>query len=59
MRAHHLRDVLVSRRRLVDEVLPLAMRMLRGESLPVRVTTRHVLVTATNVFIEYPPYDMN
>jgi len=41
------------------EVLPLAMRMLRGESLPVRVTTRHVLVTATNVFIEYPPYDMN
>ena len=41
------------------EVLPLAMRMLRGESLPARVTTRHVLVTATNVFIEYPPYDMN
>ena len=41
------------------DVLPLAMRMLRGESLPARVTTRHVLVTATNVFIEYPPYDMN
>jgi len=41
------------------EVLPLAMRMLRGESLPARVTTRHLLVTATNVFIEYPPYDMN
>jgi ABC-type sugar transport system substrate-binding protein len=41
------------------EVLPLAMRMLRGESLPGRVTTRHVLVTAANVFLEYPPYDMN
>jgi ribose transport system substrate-binding protein len=41
------------------EVLPLAMRMLRGEAVPPRVTTRHVLVTAANVFLEYPPYDMN
>jgi ribose transport system substrate-binding protein len=41
------------------EVLPLAMRMLRGEAVAPRVTTRHVLVTAANVFIEYPPYDMN
>ena len=41
------------------EVLPLAMRMLRGEPVPARVTTRHVLITAANVFIEYPPYDMN
>jgi ribose transport system substrate-binding protein len=41
------------------DVLPLAMRMLRGETLPPRVTTRHVLVTAANVFLEYPPYDMN
>jgi ribose transport system substrate-binding protein len=41
------------------EVLPLAMRMLGGETLPRRVTTRHVLITAANVFIEYPPYDMN
>jgi ABC-type sugar transport system substrate-binding protein len=41
------------------EVLPLAMRMLRGESLPTPVTTRHILVTASNVFLEYPPYDMN
>jgi ribose transport system substrate-binding protein len=41
------------------EVLPLAMRMLRGEAVPPRVTTRHVLVTAANVFVEYPPYDMN
>jgi hypothetical protein len=35
------------------------MRMLRGETLPARITTRHVLVTAGNVFIEYPPSDMN
>ena len=41
------------------EVLPLAMRILKGEAMPVRVATRHVLVTASNVFIEYPPYDMN
>jgi ribose transport system substrate-binding protein len=41
------------------EVLPLAMRMLRGESVPARVTSRLVLVTAANVFLEYPPYDMN
>jgi hypothetical protein len=41
------------------EVLPLAMRILEGGTLPARVATRHVLVTAANVFIEYPPYDMN
>jgi ABC-type sugar transport system substrate-binding protein len=41
------------------DVLPLAMRILRGESVPHRTTTRHRLVTAANVFIEYPPYDMN
>ena len=41
------------------EVLPLARRMLRGETLPARTTTRHTLVTAANVFVEYPPYDMN
>ena len=45
--------------RLGYEVLPLAMRMLRGEALPARTTTRHVLVTAANVFVEYPPSDMN
>jgi hypothetical protein len=33
--------------------------MLRGEAVPARVTTRHLLVTAANVFSEYPPYDMN
>ena len=41
------------------EVLPLALRMLRGEAVPPRTVTKHVLVTATNVFVEYPPYDMN
>ena len=41
------------------EVLPLALRMLRGESVPARVPSRLVLVTAANVFLEYPPYDMN
>ena len=41
------------------DVLPIAMRVLRGEAVAPRVTTRHVLVTAANVFIEYPPYDMN
>jgi hypothetical protein len=33
--------------------------MLRGEAVPARTATRHKLVTAANVFVEYPPYDMN
>jgi ABC-type sugar transport system substrate-binding protein len=41
------------------EVLPLAMKMLDGEQIPEQTTTRHVLVSAKNVFTEYPPYDMN
>jgi ribose transport system substrate-binding protein len=41
------------------EVLPLALRLLAGERLPPRTLTRHVLVTAANVFKEYPPIDMN
>ena len=41
------------------EVLPLAQRMLRGEPVPALTATPHKLVTAANVFIEYPPYDMN
>jgi ribose transport system substrate-binding protein len=41
------------------EVLPLALRMLRGEPVPARTATRHLLVTAANVFVEYPPSDMN
>ncbi len=45
--------------RLGYAVLPLAMRMLRGESVPSRTSTQHKLITATNVFVEYPPYDMN
>jgi ribose transport system substrate-binding protein len=40
-------------------VLPLALRLLAGEKLPERTTTRHKLVTALNVFEEYPPIDMN
>jgi ribose transport system substrate-binding protein len=45
--------------RLGYEVLPLALRMLRGEPVPQRTVTPHKLITAANVFIEYPPYDMN
>jgi ribose transport system substrate-binding protein len=41
------------------EVLPLALRLLNGERLPARTVTRHILVTAANVFREYPPFDMN
>ena len=41
------------------DVLPLALRMLRGEPVPPRTVTKHLLITATNVFVEYPPYDMN
>ena len=41
------------------DVLPLALRMLRGEAVPPRTVTKHLLVTATNVFVEYPPSDMN
>jgi ribose transport system substrate-binding protein len=41
------------------EVLPLALKLLRGEPIPFRSATRHVLVTARNVFEIYPPYDMN
>ncbi len=41
------------------EVLPLALRMLSGETLPIHTVTQHILVTAANVFHEYPPFDMN
>jgi ribose transport system substrate-binding protein len=41
------------------DVLPLALRLLAGETLPQRTVTQHVLVTAANVFREYPPFDMN
>ena len=42
-----------------DDVLPLALGMLQGQTLPPRTAVAHRLVTATNVFTEYPPYDMN
>jgi ABC-type sugar transport system substrate-binding protein len=41
------------------DVLPLALRLLAGERLPPRTVTQHLLVTAANVFREYPPFDMN
>jgi len=41
------------------EVLPLALRMLKREAVPARTVTHHTLVTAANVFREYPPTDMN
>jgi ribose transport system substrate-binding protein len=41
------------------DVLPLALRMLRGETVPPRTGTQHMLITAKNIFLVYPPYDMN
>ena len=41
------------------DVLPLALRLLAGETLQPRTVTRHKLVTAIDVFQEYPPIDMN
>jgi ABC-type sugar transport system substrate-binding protein len=41
------------------DVLPLALRLLTGETLPPRTVTQHKLVTAADVFREYPPFDMN
>jgi ribose transport system substrate-binding protein len=41
------------------DVLPLALRLLAGEKLPPRTVTHHMLVTAVDVFREYPPIDMN
>jgi ABC-type sugar transport system substrate-binding protein len=41
------------------EILPIALQMLRGEQVAPRTSTRHILITANNVFVVYPPYDMN
>ena len=41
------------------EVLPLALRLLAGETLVPHTVTQHMLVTAANIFQEYPPFDMN
>jgi len=40
------------------DVLPIALRLLQGEPVPERTPTRHTLITTTNVWREYPPYDM-
>jgi ribose transport system substrate-binding protein len=41
------------------DVLPLALRILRGEAVPAKTSTRHLLVTSANIFREYPPADLN
>ncbi len=41
------------------DVLELALRRLNGETLPAHTRTKHLLITATNVFREYPPFDIN
>ena len=41
------------------EILPIALRMLQGAQVPERTSTKHILISAKNVFVEYPPYDMN
>jgi ABC-type sugar transport system substrate-binding protein len=41
------------------DALPLALKLLRGESVPQRTMTQHVLITAKTIFTQYPPYDMN
>ena len=41
------------------DVLPLVLRLLEGQPVPARTFTQHSLVSAKNVFREYPPYDMN
>ena len=41
------------------EVMPIALRMLAGEQVPLRTATKHILVTSRNVFEIYPPFDMN
>ena len=41
------------------DVIPLALRIVRGETVPAQTKTRHILITPMNVFREYPPSDMN
>lgn len=40
------------------DVLPLALKLARGEPVPSRTVTHHKLVTAANIWMEYPPYDL-
>jgi ribose transport system substrate-binding protein len=42
-----------------DDVLPLALRLLAGKPVPKHTFTHHILITAANVFREYPPFDIN
>ena len=41
------------------EILPIALRMLRGDQVPSQTSTKHIMISAKNVFLEYPPNDMN
>jgi ribose transport system substrate-binding protein len=41
------------------EILPLALKMLQGEPIAFRTATKHILITARNIFQIYPPHDMN
>jgi len=41
------------------EILPIALRMLRGEQVPSQTSTKHTLISAKNVFLEESPDDMN
>jgi ribose transport system substrate-binding protein len=45
--------------RMGYQVLPIALRVLRGQPVPARTATPHKLITPANIFAEYPPYDMN
>jgi ribose transport system substrate-binding protein len=40
------------------DVLPIALKLARGEPVAARTVTRHRLVTPSNVWREYPPYDL-
>jgi ribose transport system substrate-binding protein len=41
------------------DLLPLALKMVKGETVPPFSATRHMLVTGSTVFLIYPPIDMN
>ena len=46
-------------RPMMNQSLDVIMRLLKGETLPPHTVTRHIMVTAADVFREYPPIDMN
>jgi len=41
------------------DVLPLALRVAKGEPVPARTATAHKLITAANVYVEYGPTDLS